>query len=139
MNVVTAVFVDSTIARSKEDRDCIIRKQLSEKTEFMCQIEQLFDELDHNKSLSITLKELEDHMQDASIVAYFASLQLDFDQVRSLFTLLDVDRSGSVDRAEFIVGCCRLRGTASSLEMAVLRHEIKAVRDTLHQLAEALD
>jgi len=67
-------------------------------------------ELDTNNSGALSLNEFEQHIEDEKILAYLSTLELDVNQVRTLFLLLDVDQTGEVDLEEFVNGCLRLKG-----------------------------
>merc|ERR1719254_193366 len=90
-------------------------------------MEQIFDELDADGSGSIGLDELEERMEDPHMTAYFSSLSLDIKQVRKLFHLMDLDKSGQIDKEEFISGCFSLKGQAKNLDVAILLQETRRV------------
>merc|ERR1719391_354544 len=64
LNVVTSVFVDSTMQRSQNDREFVVQCELQGKQEFMETMEQIFEELDVRGTGEISLGELEERMQD---------------------------------------------------------------------------
>merc|ERR1712187_857377 len=68
------------------------------------------------------------------IQAYLKTLEIDVSQVRTLFTLLDVDRTGEVDIDEFVGGCLRLRGGATSMDLAVLKYQVEWIVRNLQSL-----
>merc|ERR1711871_1041147 len=79
------------------------------------------------------------------MVAYFKALKLDISDVHTLFVLLDRDREGSIDIDEFVVGCMRLRGEATSLDMAKLvleseytLHNVEILVDAVKALANVV-
>jgi len=123
LNVVTAVFVETAMSRSQNDREFVVQQEIEQKQEFVLLMQQVFEELDTNQSGALTLNEFEKHIDDEKIMAYLSTLQLDIGQIRTLFTLLDVDHTGGVDLDEFVSGCLRLRGTARSLDMAVIKYQ----------------
>merc|ERR1712039_1071974 len=99
----------------------------------------IFEELDVDDDASIAFEELLTHMQDPEIGAYFSKLGIDVDQVRKIFSLLDSDKSGTIDKNEFVFGCLRLKGQAKSLDIAVLKQDIKWLRQGMMALGETLD
>ena len=46
--------------------------------------------------------------------------------LRSLFTLLDFDMSGSIAPEEFLAGCHRLKGEARAQDMALMQYEVRS-------------
>merc|ERR1712039_779611 len=125
LNVVTAVFVGTAMQQSQADRELIVQQELQNKGEFVTLMMQVFNELDSNDSGALSLEEFEKHIDDDKIQAYLKTLEIDVSQVRTLFTLLDVDRTGEVDIDEFVGGCLRLRGGATSMDLAVLKYQVE--------------
>jgi hypothetical protein len=138
LNVVTAVFVESTMERSQNDRELMTQNEIKAKSEFLKKMESVFEELDEDDDGEINLNELQDHMKDRRIGAYFGSLGVDVVQVGRLFQLLDTDSSGSIDKEEFMFGCLRLKGEAKSLDVAVLHAEMRWVRQNLSELGDMI-
>jgi len=139
LNVVTSVFVDSTMQRSQNDREYVVQVELQGKKMFIETMEQVFDELDSSGAGHIGMAELEEHMNDPKLIAYFSALSLDIKQVRKLFHLIDADRSGLIDREEFIHGCFNLKGNAKNLDVAILQYESRRIGNLVLQLGEHID
>jgi len=125
LNVVTAVFVGTAMQQSQADRDLIVQEEMENKGEFVNLMQQVFNELDTNSSGALSFEEFEKHIEDDKILAYLRTLEIDVSQVRTLFTLLDVDNTGEVDIDEFVGGCLRLRGGATSMDLAVLKYQVE--------------
>jgi hypothetical protein len=139
LNVMNAVFVDYTLQRSQNDREYLIDTEVSGRKEFMSTMHNLFQELDRNDSGEISLEELETHMQEPKVVAYFSALNLDVKQVNKLFNLMDLDKSGTLDPEEFVFGCVNLKGNAKTLDLAILQYETRWLRNLVIQLGDHLD
>jgi len=139
MNVVTGVFVDSAFEFCKRDRDLIIQEALHEKETFRQNMTELFNEIDLDGSGSIALEELEEAITDARAVAFFKSLELDFQQATLLFHLLDVDRSGRVDTDEFINGCQSLKGGATTVDLSTMQREIQCLLEMFMGFADFVE
>mmetsp|Transcript_112980 Transcript_112980/g.326430 ORF Transcript_112980/g.326430 Transcript_112980/m.326430 type:complete len:720 (+) Transcript_112980:104-2263(+) len=139
LNVVTSVFVDSTMQRSQNDREFVVQCEMKGKTQFIETMAQVFDELDTDGSGQISLEELEDRINDPHMTAYFSALSLDMRQVRKLFHLMDTDHSGQIDREEFISGCFHLKGAARNLDIAILQHETRRIAMLVLELGSHMD
>lgn len=129
LNVVTAVFVGTSIQRSQHDAELMIQQELENKDEFVATLQQVFEELDTNASGSLSLNEFEQHISDEKIIAYLSAMDINISHARTLFTLLDVDLTGEVDIDEFAGGLLRLKGGATSMDIAVLKYQV----DWIHQ------
>jgi len=138
LNVVTAVFVESAMSRSQNDREFVVQQEIEQRKEFVSLMQKVFEELDTNRSGALTLQEFEKHIDDEKIMAYLSTLQLDIGQVRTLFTLLDVDHTGGVDLDEFVGGCLRMRGAARSLDIAVLKYQTEWIIKKLESIEKKM-
>mmetsp|Transcript_131468 Transcript_131468/g.245945 ORF Transcript_131468/g.245945 Transcript_131468/m.245945 type:complete len:201 (+) Transcript_131468:2-604(+) len=98
---------------------------MANKKNYIERIQKLFKNLDDDRSGFITINELEAHLNDENVAAYFSSLDLDPRDAWTLFKLLDVDKGNMVDLEEFVVGCMRLKGDAKSIDVAKLTYETK--------------
>lgn len=125
LNVITAVFVETAMQRSQNDRELLVQQELEQKVEFVDTLQRVFEELDANGSGSLTMEEFERQIQDEHILTYLSTLEIEVDQVRMLLPLLDLDRNGEVDIDEFINGCIRLKGGARSLDVGILQYQIE--------------
>lgn len=125
VNVVTGVFVESAMRTSEEDRDFLIQEELQAREANLKSLHRLFLEMDTSANGTISLQEFERHVTDERAMAYFQSMKLDVTEVKTLFELLDIDRSGQIDIKEFMVGCDKLRGEAKSLDVAVLQFQVR--------------
>merc|ERR1719282_1126822 len=110
VNVVTAVFVESTMERSRKDRESVVTDRIQERNQFLDNMRMLFQEFDRGNKGEVSLADLKRHMRQPKVSMYFASLGVAVDQISRLFTLLDRDSSGLVDEEEFVFGCWHLKG-----------------------------
>merc|ERR1712146_402475 len=94
--------------------------------------------MDADGTGTLSLEEFLTHLTDDRVVAYFNSLKLDVSDATSLFKLLDVDHSGSVEYSEFIEGCQKLKGESRTLDMHLMRYELHTMRYELQELATAI-
>lgn len=125
LNVVTGVFVDGAITSAQRDAESEIMSQTAERTRHIEDVRSIFKRADVDQTGSLDWTEFEQHFGDACVQAYFRRLQLDIDgeeALRDLWSMLDFDGDGSVDMNEFLDGCSRLKGNASSLDLARLTH-----------------
>jgi len=131
LNLVTAVFINAAMQRSQNDREFAVQQELENKEELSVIIQQVFLELDVNSSGSLSIEEFEKHIEDEKITAYLRSRGIDIGQVRTLFTLLDVDQTGDVSMDEFVSGILRLKGGATSMDLAVLTYQVEYIMQLL--------
>eukprot|EP00928_Gymnodinium_smaydae_P006650 TRINITY_DN12366_c0_g1_i4.p1 TRINITY_DN12366_c0_g1~~TRINITY_DN12366_c0_g1_i4.p1 ORF type:complete len:434 (-),score=53.72 TRINITY_DN12366_c0_g1_i4:322-1623(-) len=138
LNIIIGTMVESILAASKSDREMMVRVEKENKKAFVQNMSRIFKSIDVDNSGEITLKQLESHMEDVDVCAYFAALGMDTSQVGRLFDILDDDDSGSVTREEFLKGALRLRGEAKSLDVAIILYELDALHDQFDELASVM-
>jgi hypothetical protein len=140
MNLVTAVFVDTTMQRSRTDRDFVIQTERAAKQDYIQHMVDIFHDLDKDGSGTVSLDELQDLLEESEdLMTYFSALDLDVTKVSVLFSLMDTDGNGEIDQDEFLWGCMHLRGEAKTLDVAMLNLEMKSISRLLELMAEAWD
>merc|ERR1712150_152935 len=112
--------------------------ELESKDELVRVIQEVFMELDANQSGSLTIEEFQKHIEDDKIQAVFRSRQIDLGQVQTLFFLLDVDETGDVDMEEFAQGVLRLKGGATSMDLAVLTYRVEHILHRIQALSSLI-
>ncbi|CAJ1457432.1 unnamed protein product [Effrenium voratum] len=127
VNVVTGVFVDTAIEKNQSDKELAIQEELRNKKLRMNWIRDVFSELDSSGDGTVTLGEFENQLNHEAVIAYFNTLKLDVSDARTLFKLLDSDGSDGVNIDEFVSGCYRLSGEATTLHTQVMQMDIKDI------------
>merc|ERR1711870_118249 len=107
LNVVTSVFCQSAIDSAQHDSDAVIHNQIQNDKLFTSKLKKLFGDIDKNNSGLITLEEFQQNLEHAEIRAYLNSLELSTHDAWTLFQLLDVDGTLTIDLDEFVMGCTR--------------------------------
>lgn len=72
------------------------------------------------------------------MLAYFSAFGLDFSDVMTLFTLLDRNSDGCINRDEFLRGCLRLQGEAKSFDLATLNLRVEWLMHNLSSMCETV-
>lgn len=65
----------------------------------------------------MSLAELEKHLDNPWVKAYFSGLDIDPSEATVIFTLMDTDGSNSVSIDEFVDGTMKLKGHAKSIDI----------------------
>merc|ERR1719436_905847 len=136
LNVVTGIFVETTLQVANGDREALIHEEMRSKETYVKQVQAIFKDMDADNSDNITIEEFKKAMKDKRVLAYFNALQLDFTDIMTLFVLLDRDQNGSINLDEFLRGCMRLKGEAKSLDLAKLQYEVEWL---MHNMGYLLD
>jgi len=143
LHVIVGIFVESTMAASRNDKDLVISDELARKDSYMAQMNEVLNETDSDQSGTISWEEFETKLQDHRVIAYFAALELDVGEARGLFELLDTEETNEVPIDEFVVGCFRLKGGAKGIDLAALMYEnkkmMKAIKGFMHMSEDRLN
>eukprot|EP00928_Gymnodinium_smaydae_P056119 TRINITY_DN39545_c0_g1_i1.p1 TRINITY_DN39545_c0_g1~~TRINITY_DN39545_c0_g1_i1.p1 ORF type:complete len:608 (+),score=80.26 TRINITY_DN39545_c0_g1_i1:91-1824(+) len=139
LNVITSAFCSSAIANSQKDVDAMIHNQLRHNQKFVKMVCELFDAMDKQHKGKISRDAFVDCLGTPEIVAFLSSLELDVQDATMLFDLLDVEKSYSITLDQFVMGCVRLKGTARSVDMAVLLRQNQWLMTTLRKMSKHMD
>lgn len=123
LNVITAVFCESAMQAAQRDHDMLMHSIVTNQSKHSSKLRKLFSSIDVEQTGVITFEQLEEHIKDEKVQAFFHSLELDIWDAWSFFKLLDADGRHEIEIEEFLLGCLRLQGGAKSLDVAVLTQE----------------
>lgn len=123
-NVLTAIFCDAATRVSQIDRDLVIQDQIAQSDSYANELKNLFNETCSAEHV-MNKQDLEAHLDCPEVQHYLKFMELDVQEARGLFQLLDVDESGYVSVDEFVIGMMRLKGAAKGVDVATLMYENK--------------
>jgi len=112
MNVITGLFCSQAMESAEEDRKSTLMQEMC--TMFMDPDDQ---------SGSITFAEFERNLQNPKMQEYLKAIDFNPNEARSLWNLLDLEKTGEIDGEQLVSGCLRLHGTAKALELAAFMHQ----------------
>jgi len=121
LNIVTGVFVESAIDTANDEK----RKVM------MYQMQQLFRLGDLDHSGTINWEEFEVQLKEPQMQEYLKNIDIDPNEARDLFHLLDIEDTGEIEIEDLVDGCMRLHGAAKSIDLAAFMHEYKRGTDIL--------
>merc|ERR1740121_1553926 len=124
-NIVNGVFVDGAIERSKRDRAIMLQKQKEDAEAKERHVINLLTLMDTDGDHEISFDEFKMSLENEEIRDYITALEVDVDDAKVFFNMLDRDGSGTVDIMEFTSGMRRFRGEAKSVDMHMLLYENK--------------
>lgn len=129
MNVVIGVFVESVLLSTKNDKDHFLVSNARE----------IFKTLDGGANGEMTLDDFLRKVDTPEMHEFFKGINVDPSEAQSLFDLIDLDGSGSIDAEEFLRACVRLRGPAMALDAAVLVQRVSQVASDLQEQRQCLE
>eukprot|EP00419_Tripos_fusus_P000955 CAMPEP_0172676974 /NCGR_PEP_ID=MMETSP1074-20121228/14356_1 /TAXON_ID=2916 /ORGANISM="Ceratium fusus, Strain PA161109" /LENGTH=289 /DNA_ID=CAMNT_0013494739 /DNA_START=52 /DNA_END=921 /DNA_ORIENTATION=+ len=125
LNIVTGIVCSTAIESATEDLDMQVQASLADKDRFTRQLKDLFVVIDADNSGTISVQELENVIKADSegAAAVFAAMDISVETALQLCTLLDTDHDRNISVDEFVEGCLKLKGTATSTDIHLLMHE----------------
>jgi len=138
LNTVTAVFIKCAFMKFEHDREFIVQQEHQDKRDYLLSVKQIFMELDEDESGNLNLEELVQHLKNPEIGAYFTRLGVDTDEIQTVFYLMDENHDETFSLEEFMWGCFRLRGSAKTLDLEILRQEVRFAVTMLLDMENAL-
>jgi voltage-gated sodium channel len=121
LNVVTGIFVDSAVCTRTDDE--IVECFTDNQRRVQAEVKRIFKHADSDKSGTLTYQELENHLHNSWVKAYFAGIDMDASEAGSMFTIMDLDGSGEVDVDEFVDGCLKMKGYAKSIDVMAMMYD----------------
>jgi len=135
MNTITAVVLEMVAriakrpeARRKEKRECIET------------LTRIFNDLDPNKSGDIGVNDITNAFRNnPKIEGSLNAIDLDVnDDERTFFEMLDRDKTGVVQKSEFVLGCLRLKGEAKAVDIVRVQQNMLELRMMLGSIMDKL-
>merc|ERR1712137_324533 len=134
LNIVTGFFVDGTMQASVNQKEEIMKVAQEKKNAMVEMVGELFHQLDTDQSGRLSLQELETHLYDEDLQEYFCVLEMEPEEARDLFLLLDVDCTGEIDISEFTNGCLKIMGTPKNFDICACLYHSKRMLVSLDNL-----
>lgn len=125
-NVVTALFVDSALKVAQSDLEAVARERQHENLDVAVDLSDLCIRIDTEHRGIITLRSFITAMKDADLKSRFELKGVDIRDAKLFFNVLSViTGSEEIDIPNFVTGCMRMRGQASSTDLLTLMCEVQ--------------
>lgn len=138
LNVVTAAFCTTQMEGHHYDRDATVKELISNKESDLHKTVDLFSNMilsmDVDGSGKISWDEFSDHLEDSSVQALLALLDMNTKDLYSLFNLLCDKNAVDIDATQFVSGCMHLKGPARSIDLAQFSRRQKKLCDQFDKL-----
>jgi len=123
LNIMNGVFVDAALLSSKSDADLVDAMEAEAMEETIKAAKAVFKSIGNE----LTERQFQELLTKKTVKDFFRGLDMDIEEAKCFFTLLDVDSSHTLDLDEFIQGCLRLQGAAKKIHVAAMLSEHKKV------------
>jgi len=139
LNVLTGIFVARAGETSVLDKDVRIQAEIANTKSVVKDLQTLFKDADSEQHGSIDIERLTEYTSRPDVQAYFNSLQLHTANFKELVSMLDPQRTGKVSMNEFIAGCLRYKGSARTVDVAMLLKQQRQQSERMKQLTKNLE
>lgn len=139
LNIVTGVFVDQTLAASRQDEENMIREQLKQKDSFTNELRRFFKTADTDANGLLSWDEFSKDLQNPRVIAQLQGLEISVEEAKGLFKLIDVDNSDSVSIDEFVNGACRVKGQAKAVDVVQILYKQEKMLRKMVDFREAIE
>mmetsp|Transcript_964 Transcript_964/g.1554 ORF Transcript_964/g.1554 Transcript_964/m.1554 type:complete len:685 (+) Transcript_964:34-2088(+) len=135
MNALIGVIVERTTA-AQQSMSSMQEEAVREMKMYMvAQLLEAIDDSDEDRSGTINLQEFREVQRKPHAAEIFAALNLPPGfEAKDLFSLLDSDGNGQLDRYEFLLGICRLIWCDEFQSQCLQNHAISLVREDIRSL-----
>jgi len=140
LNVVTAIFVDSSMNAAMSDKQMLIQEELMREGVNKKELEHIFQEASEG-ARQVSVEQLKEFLSDRRVSTYMRVLDIHYNVPDELCSLLDADHNGTVDCDEFVRGCWALQTqhmTDVASKLNSIDKSVKSFRTSL-QMNKELD
>jgi len=138
LNIVTGFFVDGTLQANVNAREEML-KQAQEKKNTMIQlVGELFTQLDTDQSGKLSYEELDSHLHDEALQEYFCVLEMEPEEAKDLFCLLDIRGEGEVSITDFTNGCLKIMGVPKNLDICTCLYQSRRMIILLEHISACI-
>ncbi|CAE7691220.1 CACNA1F [Symbiodinium sp. CCMP2592] len=122
-NTITSFICSLQTIVSKRERDLIIDKELEYNEKLVSELYKVFHEVDQNGNGVISWTEFQLALEDERMHTFLSTLELDMSDARKIFHILASEQTNAIEESDFLLGCLRMRGGASAVDMVRIQME----------------
>jgi hypothetical protein len=131
-NIVMSTFIEKTINLNAPNIETMVMERRKKDMIYASELTTILEEcLDEDHDGIITLQEFQTQMLNPRVSQFFQARDMDMKDAELFFHMLASmhDREGheKVDIRTFVLGCMRLRGYASNIDLQTLHYDLKTM------------
>jgi len=134
IGVINGVILQETFKVASTDDWVMVRQKKRAGQTMRTKMVKLFDALDQEGDGEINFEEFTIIAEIPEVKAWLASMDVETDDLATLFSLIDEDGSGSITVDEMSDRLPRIQGAARCLDVLKIRQDIGMSRDSLDKL-----
>lgn len=136
VGVINGVIMQETFKVAATDDVIMVRQKRRAAEVSKRKMSTLFNALDTSGQGNLEYAEFGIIAQDPEVMTWLSSMDIETDDLKTLFKLIDVDNSGSISIDELISRVPRIRGSARSIDVLALRRRMNEVASILNSHTE---
>jgi len=138
VGVINGVFMRETFKVAATDDTIMVRQKVNTRKQHRANMEHLFEALDSNGDGRVTMSEFENLAVFPQVSTWLEAMELQTDDHKTLFNLLDIDGDGELSFEELLKGVDKLKGAATSIDLLAFIREQRAGLDKISRQVHAL-
>lgn len=138
VNTVTSFICSLQSTVSKREREVLIDNEMDYNERLVRQLYVIFKDFDQNGNGAISWAEFQLALEDERMHAFLHALELDMSDAVKVFQILASEKTGAIEESDFLLGCLRLRGGATAVDMVRMQMEQEWMRGALLQLKDLM-
>jgi len=141
MNVLTGIFVENAMQFAQPDRENLALEKRKQQVQDSAELRRIFQELKASSGQSgddtISKTDFLNAMRQPRLRSLLHTLGLDIRDARIFFSMLvAANEGGSVDIDQFVDGCMRLKGPATSIDLQSVMLQSRAILKDMRTLRQ---
>ncbi|CAE6964190.1 Scn10a [Symbiodinium sp. CCMP2592] len=137
LNVVNAVFVQSTMKVAAADEEVMAREKRKAELAFQRKVSALFRQADISGDGKIDMKEFKRLLKAPKLQLWLSQLEIETTDLWGLFQMLDTGE-GEISLQEFEAGTMRIKGMARSFDLAQVHRLVERLSLRIEEIARQL-
>ncbi|OLP87191.1 Sodium channel protein type 10 subunit alpha [Symbiodinium microadriaticum] len=137
LNVVNAVFVQSTMKVAAADEEVMAREKRKAELAFQRKVSALFRQADISGDGKIDVKEFKRLLKAPKLQLWLSQLEIETTDLWGLFQMLDTGE-GEISLEEFEAGTMRIKGMARSFDLAQVHRLVERLSLRIDEIARQL-
>merc|ERR1740121_3467142 len=137
VSVIRGVFMHETFRVANQDDDLMVVQKSRTIAHYKKQMRKLVQLSDTNKDGIITCEEFKHILQNKQVRTWMAALEVQVGDADGLFALMD-DGDGYLTLDEIVSAISRLKGSARSIDLVHMKHEMTLNLAHMEEVLEGL-
>jgi len=121
IGVINGVILQETFKVAATDDMIMVRQKKRQGETIRKKMDKLFEALDHSGDGVLDYSEFEIIASQPEVKLWLGSMDIETDDIQTLFNLIDQDHSGFISPDELCTRIARLKGAARSIDVMALR------------------